>query len=83
MMKLWKNNRLDAEWELDNKEIAKRFLESSYNNSENYNLVRGLVEFISDKDGLSSSWEWDKKKGSVEGNKDMLEILDIIEKVRV
>lgn len=82
-MKLWKGNRLNGEWELSNKEIATKFLKSSYY-KKRYDQYRGtvnaLVFFITAKDGLDSTWEYDDKKGSVDGSKDMLEILDIIEK---
>ena len=77
-MKLWKENRTDKPWEPSNKEIAKQFKESQfseYNNSTEFNLIN----FISDPEGLDSIWEWDKKKGSIQGSPDILEILKIIE----
>lgn len=30
-MKLWKNNRVDQEWQLDNAEIIRQFKESKWN----------------------------------------------------
>jgi len=85
-VKLWKGNRTDAEYELSNKKLAERFVksdyfENAYKNTGNFG--RALVEFISNKNGLDSSWEWDEKKGSIDGSKDMLEILDIIEQVKL
>ena len=82
-MKLWKENMLSQEWELDNNEIAKQFLNSDFykDRYEKYgDTSRALVIFITDKSGLHSSWEWDEKKGSINGSKDMLNILDIIER---
>ncbi len=80
-MKLWKGNRISQEWELSNKEIAKQFLKSKYARSEHFTAT-DLVLFISSKDGLNSSWDWEQTKGSIEGSKDMLEILDIIDKTQ-
>ena len=77
-MKLWKENRIDKEWELSNKEIADRFLRSKYS-LRPFHTERALVDFITAKDGLNSIWDWDKTKGSVMGSKDMLEILTLIE----
>lgn len=81
-MKLWKENNINQKWELDNKEIANRFIVSKYF-KDRYELYRGtehaLVWFIGAKDGLNSTWEWDNKKGSVDGSKDMLQILDLID----
>jgi len=77
-MKLWKENRINQEWELSNKEIAHKFLLSKY--SLRMYREKALVEFITAKDGLNSVWDWNKEKGSIMGSKDMLEILDIIEK---
>jgi hypothetical protein len=88
-MKLWKANRLDQEWELNNEEIAKRWVKYEKARFENLNpspplthFLTGtnLVYFISSKDGLNSSWDWDQCKGSIQGSKDMLEILDIANK---
>lgn len=79
-MKLWKGNRLDAVYELSNKEIATRFLNSKYY-SEEICIERALVDFITSKDGLNSTWEWDKKKSSITGSSDILEILDLIGEV--
>ena len=76
-MKLWKENKLSEEWELSNKEIAKRFLDSEFNVEDSSTEIC-LVQFISDKHGLNSSWEWDKK-GSIEGSQDMLDILKTID----
>jgi hypothetical protein len=81
-VKLWKENRLNQEWELSNKEIAEKFMASDFykNRYEKYNSTdRALIWFISDKDGLNSTWEFDEKKGSIDGSPDVLEILDIID----
>lgn len=75
-MKLWKENKVDKEWELSNKEIAEKFILSKY--SDYQYIGNALVDFISSSDGLNSIWEWDKTKGSIQGSKDMLEIIDII-----
>lgn len=79
-MKLWKENRLDQEHELANKEIAKQFLGSIYGKKpyEFGGIATALVYFIGDKTGLNSSWEWNEEKGSINGSKDMLEIIDIV-----
>lgn len=80
-MKLWKENRLDQEWVLSAEEVAKRFMESGYAKEYlNYGgVAMALVYFITSKDGLNSTWEWDEKKGSIEGSPDMLAILEIVE----
>ena len=78
-MKLWKGNRVDAEYELSNKEIAEMFLKSKFAQVSDY-TDRGFLDFLTSPDGLNSTWEFDKKKGSIDGSKDMLEILDIIDK---
>lgn len=79
-MKLWKGNRTDQEYELANKEVAKQFLGSIYGKKpyEFGGIAEALVLFISDKTGLNSTWEWNQEKGSVNGSKDMLEIIDIV-----
>lgn len=81
-MKMWRENRRDGEWELSNQEIAEQFIKSKFYNLE-YNLSfdRQLVNFICDEQGLNSVWDWDKKKGSIDGSKDILEILDIFYKL--
>ncbi len=83
-MKLWKENKLNQEWELDNKGVVKRFLNSEYGkNPEKYKgKDNALVYFITGKDGLNSSYDWEEKKGSIEGSKDILEMLNIINKNR-
>jgi hypothetical protein len=82
-MKLWKGNRIDAEYELSNVEIAEKFIASEYFKKK-YELYgstdKALVWFIGAKDGLNSTWEWDEKKGSIDGSIDVLEILNIIDK---
>ncbi len=75
-MKLYKENKVNQEWELSNQEIAKRFIESEFNIG--FNIERNLVIFLTDKDGLNSVWDWDEKKGSIHGSKDVLEIIDVI-----
>lgn len=77
-MKLWKQNRLDKEHEISNDEIAKRFLESPYAKADGRNLGYRLIFFITSKDGLNSTWEWDENKGSINGSSDMIKILEII-----
>ena len=81
-MKLWKENKISQEWELSNQEIAKQFLKSRYYDFPNRSIDMSLVNFISSKDGLNSSWDWDSKKGSIDGSKDMIEILDIIHNLK-
>lgn len=88
-MKLWKENKISQQWEMDNKEIAKRWVDYEKERLAKlcpldlkYLLTgRNLVFFISSKEGLNSTWEWDLKKGSVEGSEDMLEILDIVDEM--
>jgi hypothetical protein len=84
MMKLWRYNRTDKEYVLANEEIAKRFLESNFY-KERYDKFRStgmaLVYFLISQEidgGLSSTWEWDETKGSINGSADMTEILDQI-----
>ena len=80
-MKLWKQNRLDKEFELPNSEIAKQFLASTFP-KRYYSIRDALVYFITSPDGLNSSWEWDEKRGSVDGSKDMIKILEIIKEIK-
>lgn len=74
-MKLWKDNKVDAEWELPDDEVASRFLASKYANPEEYPwpLERRLRVFISDNepDGLQSVFDWEDPSYS--------SVLDIIE----
>lgn len=84
-MKLWKGNKIDGEWELSNKEIVNKFLESRYGTLKYlrcFTIERALVYFISAKDGLNSGWEYERKKGSINGSKDMLEMLDLIDEAK-
>lgn len=84
-MRFWKENRINQEWSIDNKKIAERFIASKfYKEREAYRgTAQALVFFITDKEGLNSSYEWEDKRGSIDGSKDIIEILDIIdEKVR-
>lgn len=81
-MKLWKDNRLDQAYERPNREIANEFLASDYYKSRHERglfIEQALVLFITGKDGLSSTWEWDERKGSINGSPDMLEILKMVE----
>lgn len=58
-MKLWKDNRIDQEWELVEEEIADRFLASKWADAEAWPwpLDRRLRAFMTEKDdGLSSVW---------------------------
>jgi len=80
-VKLWKGNRVDAEYELSNKEVAEKFLKSKFAQKSDF-TDRCFLDFLTSPDGLDSTWEFDEKKGSIDGSKDMLEILDIIDKVR-
>jgi len=79
-MKLWKENRIDQEYELANEEIAKQFLGSIYGKKpyEFGGIATALILFISKPDGLNSSHDWDEKKGSIDGSKDILKIIDIV-----
>ena len=57
-MKLWKENKLDQEYELSHREIAKRFAESHYatKDSLEYRPLRYLLTlFIASNDGLNSA----------------------------
>lgn len=54
-MKLWKNNRLDSEYEMSEEDIARGFLASSYAEIP-WPLDRKLRLFMASKDGLSSVW---------------------------
>lgn len=79
-MKLWKENKVNQEYELSNKEVAKRFLGSIYGKKpyEFGGIGMALIWFISQPEGLNSSHDWDEKKGSIDGSKDILEIIDIV-----
>lgn len=60
MPKLWKENRVDQEWELGVAEIATRFLASPYNTPTYLNhwpLERIVRAFLTSKDGLDSVFE--------------------------
>ena len=54
-MKLWRDNKIDQEWELPEREIAERFFGSPYAD-EPVPLDRALRLFIAAPDGLSSVW---------------------------
>lgn len=86
-MKLWRGNRVNQEWELSNEEIAHRFVQAAGDDLKFCsNIPRSLANFIigpEDKGCLNSTWEYDEKKGSIDGSPDMLEIIDLIEKVRI
>ena len=58
-MKFWKNNRLDEEFEIHPSEVLDKFLESEHykNWLEGCNFDRCLRGFLTDKDGLSSTFE--------------------------
>ncbi len=57
-MKLWKENKISKEYELDNESILKQFSTSPYDNYEKYgHLDRRLRLFITSKDGLNSVFE--------------------------
>lgn len=81
-MKLWKENKVAQEYEMDNAEIANRFMQSQYYFEDEYvqyyGIGRALAFFISAKDGLNSIWEWDKNKGSIEGSPDVLAIIALV-----
>lgn len=69
---------LNSEFEMSNDEIATRFMLSRFYGPDA--TSRDLVLFVSfpeDKGGLASTWDWDEKKGSFDGSKDMLEIFEI------
>jgi hypothetical protein len=75
-MKLWKNNRIDQEYELENKVIIGQFVGSKYyqNVLLGMNLDRCLRGFICSDDGLKSVFE--------EGDYDILlkELLEVLRK---
>lgn len=79
-MKLWKENKINNMYQLENKEIAKQFIRSIYGKHpyEYGGISSSLVFFITSKVGLNSSYEWKYKKGSIEGSKDILEIIKIV-----
>jgi len=79
-MKLWKENKVNKNWSVSNTEIAKLFLKSEYgkNPYEHGGKARALVYFITAKDGLNSTFEFDEKKGSIDGSRDILEILGFL-----
>lgn len=79
-MKLWRENKVRNEYELSNVEIARRFIvEYDVDLRKEIGLGRALCDFISSKTGLNSVWEWEQSKGSIDGSKDMLEILRMID----
>ena len=55
-MKLWKENRIDQEYEKLIDDIVTEFLQSDYNKDVD-NAFQSVVLFISAKDGLNSSIE--------------------------
>lgn len=61
-MKLWKNNRIDQEWELDDNDIVSRFEASEWSTIEEWPTERRLRAFLtsSEHDGLSSVFEEDE-----------------------
>ena len=78
-MKLWKDNKLDQEYDKPNVDIAKEFMASEFYNPKEP-IGYNLVFFVSAKNGLSSTWEWEEEKGSVCGSPDMLEIIELVKK---
>lgn len=59
-VKLWKDNRIDGEWELCLSEIADRFMASPYNSDDyklSWPLQRTIRAFITSSDGLSSVFD--------------------------
>lgn len=63
-MKLWKDNRLDREYEMNHDEIYKKFVNDVYFHNwkhglTRYNLYHSLIMFITCKDGLNSVFESD------------------------
>lgn len=61
-MKLWKNNRLDQEWELPDSEIISRFAASEWSTIEGWTADRQLRAFLTSAqyDGLSSVFDEDE-----------------------
>lgn len=57
-MKLWKENKIDQEYELSHKEIIEGFKKSSYykryKNPDDIDLDYALRLYITSKDGLNS-----------------------------
>ncbi len=62
-MKLWRDNKIDEEWELPNEEIARRFWESSWGKRANDSgrpleyLIRRFVTGDAFNGGLDSAFE--------------------------
>ena len=56
-LQLWRNNRNDAQWEIDTDELARQFLASAWADPL-MRADRALAGFIVDTEhGLSSVWE--------------------------
>jgi hypothetical protein len=58
-MKLWKENKLNQEWEKPNEEIANEFIKSKFNN-ETRPTDSQLRLFVTARDGLNSVFEEDE-----------------------
>lgn len=56
-MILFKNNRIDARFEMPNIEIAEKFMKSEFAAIEDWPLRRQLRAFISYAEGLCSTFE--------------------------
>jgi len=78
-MKLWKENDINKEWDLENEEIVRRFLSSSFAKERtNFGITYCLINFITSVYGLNSVYEFDEEKGSIDGSEDILEMINLL-----
>lgn len=54
-MKLWKDNRIAGEYDMENKEIARQYLLHPISKIETWPLRRKLLAFICGNEGLNSA----------------------------
>jgi hypothetical protein len=58
-MKLYRENRIDGEWDIPNDVIAEKFWQRYPDGEVGMQLDRALRGFIGDPEGLNSSWNPD------------------------
>lgn len=81
-MKLWKQNRLDQEWEISIEDLCERFLKSDQCDNDfldYYGLHQAIVAFVTSRDGLRSSMDIEHADSA--GHKDLNEAYEHIKAV--
>lgn len=76
-MKLWKENRIDRGYEIENKQLAKLFIASHYNHLDKP-LIYKITLFIGSADGLNSSIALETVEERKETSKQLNEISKIV-----